>query len=201
MRTHRKVGKANAKKRRLIFVTSNQHKFGEVKSILAQYGVEAERKTFDFCEDDGTTIENEAINKAKQAYAKFRRPLIVEDTGFFFKAYKNFPGTQPKRMFELLGYDGFFRLLKGKNREAYAEVVICYITSKNNFHVFTGKLHGTITRNVYFPRKDVMPYEKVFRIKGDGRLLAEITREEKNKFSHRAKAAKKLGKYLVEQIK
>ncbi len=185
------------KMHKIIFVTSNRHKFLEVKAVLKRFGIGLVRRKFNFVENDSTSLRAEAANKARQAYAKFKKPLIVEDTGFFFRAYKGFPGMQSRRIFEAIGYDGLFRLLRGKSREAYSAVAVCYISGPNKIHTFTGKMHGTITTKVIRPNSDVMPYEKIFRILGEKRTLSEMSREEKNAISHRAIAARKLARFLV----
>lgn len=186
-----------AKNRKLLFVTSNRHKFDEVQALLRPFGIGLQRREMDFVENESVSIEREAVNKAKQAFARFKKPLIVEDTGVYFTAYRNFPGTQPKRMFEALGYEGYFKLLSGKKRSAYVETVICHITSPNRHHTFTGNMRGGITKRVYLPRKDLLAYEHIFRPRGKRRVMAQLSRGEKNAISHRAKAARKLAKYLI----
>lgn len=190
-------GKKPRKPKKLLFVTSNRHKFSEFSAILRPLGIALTRKSMGFVERQGTTVGREAVNKARQAWAKFKQPLMVEDTGFYFTAYPNFPGAQPKRMFDALGYGGMLKLLSGKERGAYSEVVLCYISSQRNYRTFSGRMHGTITTRIHKPRADVMPYEHIFRMKGERRVVAEMSREEKNAVSHRAKAAKKMARYLM----
>tara|TARA_Y100000310_G_scaffold340456_1_gene436314 strand:- start:1412 stop:1996 length:585 start_codon:yes stop_codon:yes gene_type:complete len=183
----------------LLFVTGNEHKFDEVSAMLKSFDIELHRKSFDFIEPPLPTLKAIALSKAEQAFEKFKVPLIVEDTGIYFKAYNNFPGTEPKRAFNALGHDGLLRLLKGKNREVFFHTVICFYEGQNAKHFFEGKLEGKATTKVIKPNANVMPYEKIFIPKGEKRSLAEIPRSEKNVFSHRAIATHKLGKWLKEK--
>lgn len=184
----------------LTFVTSNEHKFEEISTILKEeFDIELVRKEMDFVEFSNQSLKEIALQKARQAFEHFRIPLIVEDTGFFFAAYKNFPGTEPKRAFEALGFEGLLKLLKGKSRQAYSEAVICFFEGENSHKLFDGKFEGKIATKVVKPNAKVMPYEKIFIPKGEKRALAEMSREEKNAISHRGIATRKLGKWLKER--
>ncbi len=182
----------------LLFVTSNTHKFEEVEAILSGFEISLERKEMDFIEFPSESLKEIALQKARQAFEKFRQPLIVEDTGIYFKAYSNFPGTEPKRAYEALGFEGLLKLLKGKPRTAFFHTMICFFDGSSHYF-FEGKLEGKITSSVIKPKAKVMPYEKIFIPKGEERALAEISRKEKNSFSHRAIAARALGKWLKER--
>ena len=184
------------KRKPLLFVTSNRHKFNEVRKVLAEYGIPLKQRHMDFIESSTLSIGEEARRKAKTAYEKYRQPLITEDTGFYFRAYKNFPGSNAKEMFNALGFDGLFRLLDGKPRSAFAKVAICHISSKGKYKTFTGKLEGKIAERAYRPSGHRMPYEHIFIPRGRKKPMVQMTRTEKNKISHRALAARKLCGFL-----
>ena len=181
----------------LYFATGNKHKVKEVSAVLAEYGLEIEHSNPKIEEIDSTSPKKVALDKAKQAFEKLRNPVITEDTGIWFKAYKDFPGTLPKRMFECLGHEGLLKLLKGKDRNAYFLCTICFFDgSQHKF--FEGKLEGKITSKVIKPTADRMPYEKIFIPNGFKKAVVEMTPAEKNAISHRAEATKKLGEWLKE---
>lgn len=189
----------------LIFATGNKHKVQEIKKILGkkaktkQEKIQLKQINLKINEPKINSIEKIAEAKAKQAFKKIKKPLITEDTGIYFTALKNFPGTEPKRQFKRLGFNGLLKKLEGKKRNAYYKTVICFFDGKKT-KTFTGKLHGKITEKIYLENKDVMAYEKIFIPKGKKRVLAFFSRESKNKFSHRAKAAEKLKKFLENQF-
>ena len=183
----------------LIFVTSNKHKFEEIAAVLEQFDIELQREEMEFVEFPSQTLKEIALHKAHQAFEKFREPLIVEDTGFFFEAYNNFPGVEPKRAFQALGFEGLLKLLSGKSRKAYSKTVICYISSSNSYSFFEGEWRGKISKKVINENAKVMPYEKIFIPDGSKKAIVELSREEKNKQSHRAIAAQKLAKWLKEK--
>ena len=180
----------------LIFVTGNRHKFEHIAEVLAGYGIALKQHGIELEETDSSSQKKIALHKAKQAFALLRQPLIVEDTGIWFRAFKNFPGTKPKRAFEQLGFEGLFKKLQGKKRSAFFLTTVCFIESEKNFHFFEGKLEGEITKKVIAPEADAMPYAKIFIPKGHEKTLSEMTLHEKNASSHRGIAARKLAEWI-----
>jgi XTP/dITP diphosphohydrolase len=61
-------------------------------------------------------------------------------------------------------------------------------------------LDGRITMIPYHTDRDVMPYERIFVPKNSVHTISALTREQKNKISHRAKAFEKLAVYLKKKI-
>jgi len=181
---------------KLYFVTGNKHKVREIREMLAPLGIKIIQKKLEIIEPDFGSLEKVAESKAMQALDKIKKPLIVEDTGIYFKAYKNFPGALAKRVWMEIGFDGLFRLLKGKNRKAYFKSTICYIAPRKKPKLFSGELHGRIIDWVKSPRADRLPYEKIFIPNGMRKVVVDLNLEEKNKISHRAKATKKFADYL-----
>ncbi len=183
----------------MLFVTGNNHKFEEVSKVLQEeFNVSLEQGAFSFIELDSGNLDDIAVDKAKQAFRKFRIPLIVDDTGLFFNSYKNFPGVNPKWVFDSIGYDGIFRLLQGKSRRAFFQTCLCYFDGKT-IKIFSDTMKGTITERVIKPKKASMPYNRIFVPDGADRALVEMPLEQMNKYLQRAKCARKLGKWLQDR--
>ncbi len=181
----------------LYFVTENKHKFSEMKEMLAACGIKLKQKKMKLQEPDLASQEEVALTKAKQAFAELKRPLIVEDTGVYFNAYRNFPGHLAKRIYESIGFDGLIALIKAaKNKRAYFKTVICYVGKKGKYKIFSGEMRGRLIERVVLPKKDRLPYEKIFVPEGFKKAVVQLSIREKNKISHRAKATTKLGKWL-----
>ncbi len=180
----------------VIFVSKNRYKFEEMQKILYKYDISIKLRKLEVPEKAEGTIKEVAIDKAQKAYALVKKPLIIEDTGVFFDDYKNFPGINAKRMFLQLGFPGLLALAKSsKSKKAHFTTVVCYIWGKNSYKTFVGKMNGKLLTKLSGKEKDVLPYEKFFVPHGKNKSLSHITREEKNKFSHRAKATEKFGKW------
>ena len=183
----------------LVFVTSNEHKFEEVSAVLKEFDIDVVRRELDFVEFSNQSLREIALSKARQAFEKFRTPLVVEDTGLYFGAYKNFPGTEPKRAFEALGFEGLLKLLEGKKRNACFKTVFCYIAGSDSHHFFEAEWHGTIAKKVTRPNARGLPYNKIFIPKGLKKTAIELPQKEKNAICQRGIAARALGKWLKEK--
>jgi len=179
----------------LPIVTTNEDKYNEIAKILNNNGIKTNQKKIELSET-GDTLEEVAKGKAKDAYRKVKKPLIVEDTGIFFTAYRNFPGLFAKRMYIALGFSGLMKLLKGRSRKAYFKTVICYYNGKK-MKIFTGRLEGTIGKKIQARHNRAkLPYERIFSPIGTKNTLSQISVKEKNKISHRAKATKKFARWF-----
>ncbi len=183
---------------KLFFVTSNAHKVEEVAHVLEPYGVEVEQVHRELAEPDVGSQEKVALYKAEQAFALVRKPVIVEDTGVYFKAYHDFPGIFAKRIYLGIGFKGLLKLLKGEDRRAMFKVVIVlqWGQRKNQRRMFVGTLEGRMGSKLKKPRSKRLAYEKLFIPEGYSKAIVEMPLSEKNKFSHRAVAAHKLARWL-----
>ncbi|MCX8158105.1 MAG: hypothetical protein N3D73_00360 [Candidatus Diapherotrites archaeon] len=178
----------------LFFVTGNKHKFQEIKSILKNINL----KQIDIKISEPDLKEEEvALHKAREAFKKIKKPLIVEDTGVYFSAYRNFPGNLAKRVYESIGFKGLIALLKStKNKKGYFKTVICYKDAKRE-KIFLGKMRVKFLTKIVAKHKDRLPYEKIAYHEKLKKVICDLKKEEKNKISHRAKAARKLEKWLM----
>ena len=181
---------------KLTFITSNKHKVEEIGFELKKYGVELEQLNIGYGEDKDADMEEVARKAAKELAEKLQKPVIMEDTGLYFKAYDNFPGAMPKFVFNGIGFDGIFRLLEGKDRSAYFKTIIGFCEPGSEPVLFAGEMRGQITEEVHAPEKDSMPYTHIFIPSGTNKVMIEMTIEEKNSVSQRGEAARKLGEFL-----
>lgn len=180
----------------ITFITTNKHKVKEISVILKEFNIKVKQINLDYEEDKEDSLEAVSKKAAKFLANKLKKPIIVEDTGLFFKAYNNFPGALPKFVFQGIGYAGIFRLLKNKNRQACFKTVVGYCQPRKKPVVFSGEMHGRITSKIIKPQIDAMLYDHIFIPKGYKKAIVEMSIEEKNSFSQRGKATRKLGKFL-----
>jgi XTP/dITP diphosphohydrolase len=129
-------------------------------------------------------IEKISRQKARYAYDHLHKPLIVDDTSFSIDALNGFPGPYAAYVLQSLGNHGILKIMKDvENRHAHFTTVISF-ADERGIHSFSGTIHGTVI--------DAMRgaggfgYDPIFEI--EGRTLAELTVEEKNRVSHRAMA-------------
>src|SRR5215468_9159966 len=67
----------------ITFVTGNLNKLAVARQHLAPFGIEVEHVTMHLDEIQAQTVQEVALHKARAAFEVLRRPLIVEDSGFY----------------------------------------------------------------------------------------------------------------------
>jgi non-canonical purine NTP pyrophosphatase (RdgB/HAM1 family) len=174
-----------------IFVTSNEHKAKEMSHIL---GFNVDAKNLDLPELQSLSVEEVASYKAKVAYAKVKKPVIVEDTGIYINAFNGFPGALAKWFVKGLGHESACRSLDlSKDRGAYAETCIAFYNGKST-KTFVGRIYGSIADH---PRgASGFGWDMIFIPKGYKRTFAQMTMNEKSGISMRGIAGRKLKKFL-----
>jgi XTP/dITP diphosphohydrolase len=134
----------------------------------------------------------------QQACALVGESCFIEDAGLFVDTLKGFPGPYSKFVFLSIGIRGLLKLLEGeKNRAAEFRSAVGYCVPGDKPRVFTGKVSGKISTAA--KGSQGFGFDPIFTPnEGDGRTFAEMSTEEKNRFSHRARAVESLMKWLKE---
>jgi non-canonical purine NTP pyrophosphatase (RdgB/HAM1 family) len=174
-------------KNSLTFITSSMDKFAEVERIL---GYALTREALALEEIQSIELEPVVRHKATRAYALLGRPVLVEDTGLAFAAWHGLPGALIKWFLASLGPDGMCRLLRGEsNRSTIATTLFAYCAG-DDLRVFCGAVNGVIPEA---PRGAAgFGWDAIFQPLGSTRTFAEMTPEEKDRFSMRRIALERL---------
>ena len=186
----------------IIFATNNEHKIKEIQSLvgsdftiitLQQAGID-----IDIPEPHNTLQEN-AYEKAITIENITKQNCFSEDTGLEIEALNGEPGVKSARYaggdrnFQA-NIDKVLEKLKGiTNRKAQFRTVICLLWNKEVFY-FEGICQGTIAETMH--GAEGFGYDPIFIPEGSSKSFAEMTMEEKNKFSHRQKAVTQLFTFL-----
>jgi len=175
-------------------VTSNPNKAREVAAFF-QGELEVEHVNLECPEFRHSDVGEIARGKAAFAFDQLNRPLIVDDTAFSVKALRGFPGPYAAYVLDTLGYPGILRLLDGvEERGASFETAIAYADGKG-IRIFRGLVEGVIIRS---PRgSGGFGYDPIFEV--EGRTMAEMPIDEKNRISHRARALSAFGEWWREE--
>ena len=208
---------------KIVFATNNQHKLSEIRSILGD-SIEVLSLKDIGCDVDipetGTTLEENALQKAQYVYDHYHISCFADDTGLEVDALDGAPGVYSARYASMaddsgqLGHDSeanMARLLKelgnNNNRKARFRTVIaliqkkdvcpCGCTSIKEIHKFEGIVEGEIIRE----RRggEGFGYDPIFQPDGYDQTFAELGMEIKNHISHRARATQKLADYLLKR--
>jgi XTP/dITP diphosphohydrolase len=191
----------------LIFATDNQNKVNEIQSLvgsdfkiipLKDAGID-----IDIAEPHDTLQDN-AAEKANTIYHLTNQNCFSEDTGLEIEVLNSAPGVKSARY---AGEDRDFQAnidkvllnLKGKdNRVAQFRTVICLIWNDSNnaqqTYYFEGICKGKIATDMQ--GENGFGYDPIFIPDGSSKSFAQMSMEEKNKFSHRQKAVTQLFDFL-----
>ncbi len=180
----------------IYLATSNLGKVEEISKHLKKFGIEVIGMQMDIPEIQDTQ-DRVAEEKAKFATKAIKAPVIVEDTGVYFEAYKDFPGIHSRFIFQAIGYEGILKLLESKSRKAYFKTVMAYCEPDKEPKIFIGINNGRIAETVIGTSHPRLPYDSVFIPDGEKRVFAEMTKEEKAKYSARAKAAEAFAEWFA----
>jgi len=181
---------------KIIFVTKNRHKFLEVSNVLNEYGIDVEQVSLDKPEIQANNLKDVVRYSLISLYYIVKKPLVVEDAGLFIDSLKGFPGVYSNYVFKTIGFHGILKLMENvSNRHAKFMSIVGYIDEKD-ITFFEGIAEGTITMK---PKgSGGFGFDPIFMPKGETKTFAEMSISEKNKFSHRAKAFRKLGEWLIQ---
>ncbi len=177
-------------------VTTNPGKWAEFSSVLQSLGVECSWIRENVLEIQSDDLGEIAYHAGLDAYRRWGGGVMVEDAGLYIDALNGFPGPYSSYIYRTIGVGGVLRLLAGVDeRNASFRSAICYVDSYGVAAVFTGEVEGYIAAE---PRgSGGFGFDPIFIPReGDGRTFAEMTLLEKNVYSHRVKALKKLIAHL-----
>lgn len=185
-------------KKEIYYATGNVGKFDEVKRFLEKNNPEIELKqlTDELIEIQTMDQKAIAISKAEQAWDTIKKPVIVDDSGIYFAAYNNFPGTLTKFIYHGIGYEGIFKLVEDNN-QALRRIYLVFKDSDNGHQVFEGTCQGKIVRPKVLPLNSLLPYNAIFQPDGSNKTSEQLHgTPEEPKFAYRLKALKKFLNFI-----
>jgi len=183
------------------FVTGNMHKFHEARAVLREFEISTAMLNLDTTEVQADDIDTIAKASVLEAARKSRMPVLVEDAGLFIEALKGFPGPYSSYVHRTLGNSGILKLMQNTaQRSAYFYSAAAFSDSgkANSVKLFHGKVNGKI---VYKEQGNHgFGFDPIFAPSAEsGKTFAEMTQEEKNRYSHRAEALRKFGAWYIQR--
>lgn len=171
----------------ITFVTGNAGKFREASAIIPTL----ERKDLDLPELqelDPHVIIQAKLDAARQQHAG---GLVVEDTSLYVDGLNGLPGPLIKWFLDRLGVEGIAEMVErmGRGAEAEARCIVGFLAEGGVEPVFFEEgMKGSIVT----PRGDGgFGWDRLFQPEGTDRTLGELTVDEKNAISSRARAFSK----------
>ena len=190
----------------IVMATNNAGKVKEMQALFDELGIkvlalkDVLSEPIDV-EENGTTFEENAIIKAEAICKMIGQVVIADDSGIEIDAMDKKPGVESARF---LGHDTSYdyknnyilNLLKdATNRSARYVCAMAMAIPGRDTIVFRETMEGEIA---YEPKgENGFGYDPIFFFPPTNKTGAEMSLEEKNQYSHRAKATR----HILEVVK
>ncbi|MBN1968158.1 MAG: RdgB/HAM1 family non-canonical purine NTP pyrophosphatase [Candidatus Delongbacteria bacterium] len=151
--------------------------------------------------EDGVTLEQNSLKKAKEIFEFTGLPSIADDTGLLVEVLNGEPGVYSARY---AGENATYRdnceklllaLKDTTNRASKFSTVITFYYADNKYVQVKGELEGNIAYS--FTGENGFGYDPIFYVTELSKSLGELTLEQKNRISHRAKAIEAIIPHLL----
>ncbi|HCP09032.1 MAG TPA: non-canonical purine NTP pyrophosphatase [Candidatus Moranbacteria bacterium] len=180
------------KKEKITFITGNQKKADYLAKFL---GFPVEHVKLDLDEIQSLDLLEVVEHKVRQAYAKIKKPVLVEDSSLEFKAFGRLPGPFIRFFVDEISFKTMCAMLPSNNRKAVAHSAFGYYDGKT-LKIIEGKLEGTIAKK---PSGDNgFDWDKIFIPKGYSVTRARLNSADYKKTYLKFKPFAKLKKFLGE---
>jgi XTP/dITP diphosphohydrolase len=199
---------------KIVLATHNNHKRDELQAVLrSELGSDVTIVTLSEIEpaigdieETGSTLEENAVIKARAVYDQLKLPTVADDTGLEVLTLNGAPGVYSARYSGLdATYNSNIDKLLGElaefdDRSARFRTVIAFIDERGHESLFDGMVKGIILKRRQGDHG--FGYDPVFAPAEDGagRSFAQMSAEEKNAISHRGRAIRKLTHHLKQNV-
>ncbi|MFH1619287.1 MAG: RdgB/HAM1 family non-canonical purine NTP pyrophosphatase [bacterium] len=190
----------------IVLATCNRHKAAEISALVPDIRLRflnlADFPPAPAVEEDGATLEENAVKKAVSAARITGRWALADDTGLEVEFLKGAPGVKSARF---AGPDcscdannrKLLESLSGvpePDRKACFRCVMALASPDGMILTEEGRLEGSIA--AAYSGSNGFGYDPLFLVAGTGRTLAQMSAGEKNSLSHRAMAMEKMIKHF-----
>lgn len=197
---------------RIILATRNQSKVEQIKPVFASLSFAvaslADAGISGDVVEDGETLAENALKKARFAREKTGEWALADDTGLFIDALGGAPGVHSARWAgegksaeEILAFV-LEQLLKTPRprRTATFRTVAALVSPDGEEMIFAGSAPGVLLEAPRVQFQPGLPYSSIFLPDGYEKVWAEMSVAEENEISHRGKAFRAARDYLAAKI-
>ncbi len=179
--------------RTIYFITGSEGKFREVEHFLRAKNIKIKRIKLSLDEIQELDAEKIIRHKAREAASKISDDFILEDTSLYINGLGGLPGPLIRWFLQELGNEGINWLAsRVGNGKARAETILACARGGRVFY-FKGATNGKVVK----PKgRNDFGWGPLFKPNGARETFGEMSGDEKNKWSMRIKAVKKLAEFL-----
>jgi XTP/dITP diphosphohydrolase len=196
---------------KLLIATTNKGKLRELMALLSETPIQVVTPdelgiVLDY-EETSDDIRLVAREKAIYAWRKSGLPSLAEDTALEVDALGGLPGARAKVFFgenvsDTERWRGLLKLMEGipmEKRTARFRCAMAVAFSESDLLTAEGVLEGVIATEPH--GEGGFGYDPVFFVPQLGKTLAQLSVDEKNAISHRARALRALLPELIQRLK
>ena len=178
----------------IFLVTGNKNKLREWQEVLPA-NIQIDTVDVDLDEIQSDNPEVIVADKARRAYEKVGKPVVVEDVEAGLEKLGGLPGPFIKYFLKKMGNDALYQLAGQEGERATISCTIGYYDGKELLTV-RGNINGTVVA----PRgNDGFGFDVTFVPDGETQTYAEMDVAKKNSLSHRYKAIQLFVEKLTEK--
>ena len=190
----------------IVLATYNNNKAKELSTIFDKDIRFVTLKQINFDKDiieDGKSFIENSIIKCESVYKEIRKPVIADDSGLCVASLDGGPGIYSARyggngLNDTQRYEYLLSQLQDTSQldASFVCALVLYI-NPNRIYIVQEEIRGIIT---FEPRgKNGFGYDPIFFLPEFGKTTAQLSHTEKNKISHRGRAARMM-KNIIEKI-
>lgn len=192
----------------LVVATSNAGKVKEIAAMLKDLNIEVKslKDVYDEVPDiveDGKTFKENALIKANYVANDLNKIVLADDSGIEIDAFGKLPGIFSARF---LGKDTPYEIInqaiidavEGKERTCRFVCALALVIPNEQPILIQETFEGEVNDKI--AGTNGFGYDPIFYFPPCQKTSAEMSMEEKNQYSHRAKALKKLYSILKDKL-
>jgi len=177
-------------------ITSNLGKVKEFKVILGDT-IKINHTELEYRELRHDNPEEIAKESAKRLSKELNKTVVVEDSGLFIKALKDFPGTCSSYVHKRIGLKGILKLMENiEDRNCTYKSAVAYCEPGKDPIGFLGEEKGTLAREI--KGNQGFGHDPIFIPENSKETYGEMENCENFK-RFRKIAVEKLKNYLMEE--
>lgn len=187
----------------IILCTNNEHKLKELSAIFGNKVSLTSLKDINFHDDiieNGNSFIENALIKCETVFKNIQKPVMADDSGICVNALDGKPGIYSARyggegLSDKERYQYLLHKLDGKDdlNASFVCALVLYL-NPNRIFIVQEETKGIIT---FTPKgNNGFGYDPIFYLPDLNKTAAELSDKEKNRISHRGKAAKKMSLIL-----
>lgn len=179
----------------IVYVTGNHSKFTTAQQFLQVFKINLLQEKLNIAEIQSESIEEISQDKAKKAFEILKKPLFVNDSGWYIDALNGFPGPYMAYINKWFTIEDFLRLMNGQqNRKITLQQVVTFI-DHNQCKTFSHSSPGQILTEARGKGYSVI--DSAVSLSDSGLSLAEQKDKREYQFDFEKKLWHEVGEWIV----